>query len=84
MIRKMLRKATKIKTKLFNNFRFLIEGCFILQKMGVQKHNTALKYAYPDDISIKCKDIFDVIYKYTFINDKIEEICDDEFDSRKN
>jgi len=80
----MSRKATKIKTKITNTFRYLIDGCFILQKIDVAKPNTALKYAYPEDISIKFKDILNIIYKYTFINEKIEEICDDEFDSRKN
>jgi len=33
---------------------------------------------------INLRSMFDIIYRYVFVNDQLFEIDDDEFDSRKN
>jgi hypothetical protein len=43
-----------------------------------------VKFVYPENKYTKLRSMFDIIYRFIFVNDKLVEIHDDEFDSRKN
>ena len=43
-----------------------------------------MKFVYPENKYTKLRNMFDIIYRFIFVNDKLVEIHDDEFDSRKN
>jgi hypothetical protein len=62
----------------------LIEGCFIIEKVSSIDHFDALRFVYPLGKFERIKSMFDIIYRYVFVEEGIPEVQDDEFDSRKN
>lgn len=62
----------------------LIEGCFVIEKNSSIDHFDPVRFLYPSNKYTRLRSMFDIIYRYVFVNDSPVQIYDDEFDSRKN